>query len=638
VHRRMRRALHARHPLHVWARLALVALTAIVLVAGTTGEAPAQGSLTIRVRGTAKIEARAARADGALALSGTLTDDAGRPLPSETLTILVTRETDPRDAATAEALRSARACEGGAGAGDRPRPTAYGVRVGGPSDAPEVIVITDEDGRFCFRAGLPPDRYAAHLSWRGAELIDRADARLAFDTSRQALVLRFDPPPRLVSLDAPEASFEVVATVDEDGVPRVAAGLPIVLAAEGARGGPEVPLGTETTDDTGRARFAVPPLRLGPPGRGELRASATGNADVGFASRALEIERRSKVAVRVPAADRGELSPAVPEDGIPLLVEVSSVAGRVGEGGVEARIGDEVVGAAPVEDGLAHLTLTFAAQGEEALVHLRYVPVSPWYEPLGEPMVRLPIRSPGLAAKAPVVVAGLAVLAFFLLGRLTSSRRAKAETRPSREVPAAREAKPRLEVVRAAARGESGWRGRIVDAHDGSPVAGARVFIERGTFEGKSVLASTVAGADGTFELPSLESQGGGTRAVGGEVLGAEGRLHARLLQPLPGAGELAIMLVLRRRAILGRLVAWARRVGAPFDARPEPTPGHVRRAAAGDPETAQWAEAVERAVYGAGEVDAEAESELDRLAPRPEGSQRRAETPARSGDPPDRR
>jgi hypothetical protein len=98
--------------------------------------------------------------------------------------------------------------------------------------------------------------------------------------------------------------------------------------------------------------------------------------------------------------------------------------------------------------------------------------------------------------------------------------------------------------------------------------------------------------------------------------MAVEAPLHARLVQPLPPPGELSVALVLRRRALLGRLVTWARGRGRPFDVKPEPTPGHVRRAAADDFTTARWADAIERAVFGGGEVDARMENEIERMAP----------------------
>jgi hypothetical protein len=87
-------------------------------------------------------------------------------------------------------------------------------------------------------------------------------------------------------------------------------------------------------------------------------------------------------------------------------------------------------------------------------------------------------------------------------------------------------------------------------------------------------------------------------------------------VQPLPPAGELSIALVLRRRELLVRLVGWARKRGRPFDVKPEPTPGHVRRAAADDFQTARWADAVERAVFGSEDVDARVEREIERMIP----------------------
>jgi hypothetical protein len=376
-------------------------------------------------------------------------------------------------------------------------------------------------------------------------------------------------------------------------------------------------LARATADGSGRARFIVEAAKLGPPGPGELRVSFAGNADTAFASTSVEVQRRVKVGLRVPAAEKNELTAQVPEEGIPLAVDVGSSVGPVSEGGVEARVGEVVVGAAPVERGVARLTLTFAAQGSEATVRLRYVPSAPWYEPLGETTVRLPIRGPGILSKAPLLVAGLAVVVFFLIGRV-SSRQKKPEPAPPKEIEE-QDATPRLDVVKPAPRGAHGWRGRIVDAHDGFAVANARIWVERGTFEGRTVLESVAVDARGEFVLA------GGYGLEGGEQMAAEGPVHARLVQAVPQAGELSIALVLRRRALLARLVKWAKRAGAPFDQRPEPTPGHVRRAAGDDFKTARWADAVERAVFAGGEVDARAERDVGRLEPSP-----RAEEPLR--------
>jgi hypothetical protein len=482
------------------------------------------------------------------------------------------------------------------------------MRVTGPREAPEVNAPTDEAGRFCFRAPLDPDRFKATIVYAppgGRGLVDGAERQITFDLSRRGLSLRFDPVPKIMELDTPRVTIEAVALHDDDESPHVAPGLSIALANE------KQEIGRATSDASGRARFFINGSKLGPPGVGELRASFVGNQEIAAATTTEEIERHVKVSLKVPAADKGELLPSIPEDGIPLQAEITSSLGPVGEGAVEARVGEIVVGAAPVERGIARLTLTFATQSNEAMVRLRYVPASPWFEPTSEPTIKVPIRGPGILSKAPILIAGLAVLAFFLVGRV-SGPKIKPEPAPPKP-DALPEAKPRLEVVKAAARGQEGWTGRVVDAHEATPVPNARIWIERGTFEGRVLLASAQTGPDGRFELPGI----GPTQ--GDETIHTEARLHARLSQPLPGAGEINIALLQRRRALLASLVAWAKKKGPPFDVRPEPTPGHVRRAAnldRRDPETAQWAAATEDAVFGPGEVDARREAEVAKLSP----------------------
>ena len=593
-----------RRRLQAWQSLAivLIALIAGVLVSDSSALA---APLKVRVRGAAKISARGWREQTSdspsrveLVLSGTLNDDAGEAIPNAVIVIRVARETDPHDVRVAEGLRAARTCDSRRAA----------LRITGPREAPEVNAPTDEAGRFCFRAPLDPDRFKATVVYAppgGRGLVDGSEKQIAFDLSRRGLSLRFDPAPKVLEIDTPRVTIEAVALHDDDESPHVAPGLPIVLSNE------KEEIGRVNSDASGRARFYVNGSKLGAPGVGELKASFVGNQDIAAATTVEEIERHVKVSLKVPAADKGELKPSIPEDGIPLQVEITSSLGPVAEGAVEARVGDIVVGAAPVERGIARLTLTFATQSNEALVRLRYVPASPWYEPTSEPTIKVPIRGPSLLSKAPILVAGIAVLAFFLVGRV-SGPKIKPEPAPAKP-DALPEAKPKLEVVKAAARGQEGWTGRVVDAHEATPVQNARVWIERGTFEGRLLLASAQTDREGRFQLSGVGP------VQGDETIHTEARLHARLSQALPPAGEINIALLQRRRALLASLVAWAKKKGPPFDVRPEPTPGHVRRAASldrRDPETAQWAAAMEDAVFGPGEVDARKEAEVAKLNP----------------------
>jgi hypothetical protein len=587
-------------PTTKWSPATLVSCVAF-FAALAFAVAASAAPLRVRVRGSARLTAHAARdqvANGGseLVLSGSLTDDAGQALGLQTVTVRIEREANPHDTRVAEAIRAARGCEPAA---ERRGATAWAVRASGPADAAEVTVVTDEEGRFCFRARLDPDRFKAtllHAPPAGA-LVDPARYELLFDLSKRGLALRFDPTPKILGLDTARTTIEVLALVDDDESPHAAPALRLRLANE------KEPLAEVVTDASGRARFAIPSGRLGPPGPGELRVTFDGNADTTKESLSAEIERHVQVSLRPQPHDE---TPRVPEDGVPLDVDIMSSLGPVAEGSVEARIGEVVVGTAPVERGTAHLLLTFAAQGTEVPVRLRYVRASPWYEPIEEPTVRIPIRGPGLLSKAPILVAGALVLAFFLFGRVWASSTKVEPASPS--PPQEGAGKPGIEVLRPAERGRGGFTGRIVDAHDQTPIRRARIWIERGTFEGRTVLASAESDDRGRFVLPAIDGAGAS--------LSAEGRLHARFTQDVPPAGEIVVALALRKRALLEKLVGWAKRRGAPFDVRPEPTPGHVRRAAALDPEAARWAEAVEAAAFGPGDVDAVAEGDVDRLAP----------------------
>jgi hypothetical protein len=73
-----------------------------------------------------------------------------------------------------------------------------------------------------------------------------------------------------------------------------------------------------------------------------------------------------------------------------------------------------------------------------------------------------------------------------------------------------------------------------------------------------------------------------------------------------------------RRRAVLRRLVRWARAPGSPWSRGGEPTPGEVAAVAArrGDPRTAHWAEGVQAAAFGGAPVDEAVEAALRAAEP----------------------
>jgi hypothetical protein len=123
------------------------------------------------------------------------------------------------------------------------------------------------------------------------------------------------------------------------------------------------------------------------------------------------------------------------------------------------------------------------------------------------------------------------------------------------------------------------------------------------------VVVETTSDAKGEFQLPEAMTQPG-------DQLTVENPLYAPLRQALPNPGDLEVSMLLRRRQLLDKLISWARKRGGRFNARPEPTPGHVRRAAGSESQIAAWADAVERTVYGGAIVDARAQAEVDQIGP----------------------
>jgi hypothetical protein len=557
------------------------------------GADPSPGSQHVRVKGSARIDAQAGRAAGKLVLSGTVVDDAAHPIAGARLTVGIARATSPAGTATLTSA-SPESCSDGA-----PRPVL---------ERGDLLSLpTDDTARFCARLTLPTDRYVVHLESQPTALVDGGRLDLSVDLALEPVTLRFDPDRPLLSLDDETVGLEVVASTEDDGVTTAAVGIPLALANEAG-----TTLGSAMTNASGRARFAVDAARLGPPGKGELRVSFAGSGDAGASTHAMRVERRTHVTLFSADAVEGTLPVGSPEDGVAIRVRADPRCARRGcagspTGTVEARLGHDIVGAAPLAAGEGRLVLTFAMPASsEATLHLRYVPDAPWYQPGGELALTLPMRAPSPWKKVPLILAGLGVLAWLILARLPPGRRMARPARSAAPPPLRPEAAVELLRAGPAARG---WTGRVRDAHDGFAVGQAHVAIERPGFHAVEVVARAVADARGAFVLSPIEARPG-------DILLAEGPLHAPLRRSLPLPGELDVALILRKRALLDRLVAWARQRGRPFDSRPEPTPGQVRRAAVADIGVARWADAVERAAYGTGVVDEQAQREVDRLAP----------------------
>jgi hypothetical protein len=575
------------------ARINLLQLAFAAVIFSEPAPAAEGGSTRVRLKGSVRIDAHVGRSSGKVVLSGSVADETARPTPNLRVIVSALRKLNgggldmPVSSALPEACSNAGL-----------RPIAL--------SADRLLLVTDDEGRFCVRFTLPADQYTARVEAGSSELLDGATRDVTFDSSvvtLSTLGLRFDPEPRQLLLDETTTTIDVVASPDEDAPIDVVADLSLQLWNETGE-----LLSRATTNASGRARFVFPSLRLGLPGNGELRVVFAGSLKAAPSAKSVPLERATRVLLAAARALNGAL-PASAADTVTL--DVLAVAackangcGVVPTGVVEAFSGDTMAGAAALSQGEARIVATFAtAQIGETTLRLRYLPDAPWFLRASDLLLTQPIRGLSRWDKLGMTLSGLAVVAWFLLSRLPSRKRSLKRPNPAPQLPA-----PGVRVLNATA-ARSGWSGRVVDVHDGTAIAGARIVMERPGFERTAVVVETFSDAKGEFRLPDAITQPG-------DQLRVENPLYAPLRRALPSPGDLEVSLLLRRRQLLDKLISWARKRGGRFDARPEPTPGHVRRAAGSEPQIAAWADAVERTVYGGAIVDARAQAEVEQIGP----------------------
>jgi hypothetical protein len=468
-------------------------------------------------------------------------------------------------------------------------------------------VHTDRGGRFCATTSLAEHALCfGHLEWSGDSDIDGAKFDLTVDPSREELDLRFDPEPKVLDLD--------VATIELNVLARPAGGtressddaVPLLLTNEEGK-----ELG-HAQASAGRATLRLASRTLGAPGRGELRLYFSGDAITSHAMHVAPVERRATVVLSVVDAPGGLLRPADPEDGASMIVTATTTTGApVPSGIVEATMNGKAVGSAPVSLGRAALVVTFPTEAlSTADLRIRYASDTPWYREGEEVTARLPVRTKKPWRSASLLLSSLGVVLWLALTGRSSRRRNPVISRD--ESPPVGE--PSVRIVQKGTSFFVGWSGRVVDAHDRDALPGAELRVERPSFTGSVVLAATVAEERGRFEL-----RYDGARK--GDRLIVTAPLHRTLERALPDCGELEVTLVHRKRALLDRFVEWARTEGAPFPGPPEPTPGSVAFEAHVSLDARlrgveKWAQAVEGAAFGPGPLDAQVETEIERIAP----------------------
>jgi hypothetical protein len=264
-----------------------------------------------------------------------------------------------------------------------------------------------------------------------------------------------------------------------------------------------------------------------------------------------------------------------------------------------------------------------AAAHRVAWIDFHYLPDAPWWEPGETTAITVPLRASNPWRRAPLALVALVIGAWMLRGSWQPrGRKDRVFSVPAG--PTAAQGAIRLTRIGATS---DGYRGQVLDAHDGTPLAAAVISIVATAFPTpvRPRHGDEIAEAHPTPEVETDEVGRFSFRATSssaGACLRVRAPWHETLEQPLPQPGELTVYLVSRRRHLLSRLVDWSRSERAVNDAVAEPTPRQAASGHGGD--VAVWASAVEAAAFGPTPVDEQREKTVLMLEPRP-GSQSRS-------------
>lgn len=569
----------------------LPALSALLFVVLFGGPAAA---VKIHVRGSAVIDGVVATDGEGFVVRGALTDDAGVPIVGGSVTMRAFAADRPRSAI---GLPSPQICE-----------LQDGSRRARLAGADEYVIETDPRGEFCVRGAVPLPKGVVHLRYAATKLYDAAEKDADVEPGNARLtrtILRFEP---LDAIDLDRPTFAVTGSlkIDRSDASRLLAsastrreGLQVVLEDErGQR------LGEAATGGDGRARFEVKTEQLAGPGPGELRMRFEGSAALAKAAATQPVVRRADVTLTLTHP----IETADPEDGVAIDLEVGSSRGPVSDGVVEARRGGDSIGAGPVSNGKARVIAGFSeGRSGDVPITLQYVPAAPWWRAGSALSAIVKVSGPGFVRQIVLGAVVLAIAGWVVAGWRRAPKPPAPIDEPATAPPSGRAG---VQVVRASA-GLTGWSGYVTDAHDGAPVVGAQLKIVVPAFDGDGVAGLATSDARGAFTLT-------GPHRSDARLI-VESTTHSSYEQALPTPSVISVALVTRRRALIERLVRWARRQGAPFDGSPEPTPGHVRRAAARDraAEVEEWARSIEHAAYGPDAVDEAVEEAVRQSEPK---------------------
>lgn len=550
-------------------RCGALALGLIVVASPEPRAFGAEPPVRVRIQAQPRFErARASPAEGgAIDVNAELVSDTGAGVAAADVGIVL------RGAARAASLGG---CVDPARTRDAPSPR------GG-------VIRTDGDGRLCVRVFGASASARLELTFAGDDLHLPSAAAVALQPAPALPSLAFEAPSIELDLDQPTLRLRLSASTPErDPIPAIElelhdAGRVIALgSSDWSRSGSTLSFGLDTS-------------QLGAPGPARLVARPAGRE---------QTARAETIALRIARVRLGARVSERGPDGTSLEVWTETRVGPAPSGWIEVTGPDaEALGSAPLVEGRSEVRLAGDAAGD---VMLHYRSDDPWWLP-SEPLeLSLEPRSPSTPRRWPWL-ALLAPIGYICLRSLQRPAQPKA-----RVLPTPRPRSPALAAELAVP--VSGWVGSVTDAHDGQPIAGALVQASLPSFRsGEANAHSTFSDERGWFELPALQDP-----LPEGARLRVWAPLHSEVDRPLPPHGRVSISLTTRRRAVLRRLVRWARGLGAPWFRGGDPTPGEIASIAArrGDARTARWAEGVQAAAYGHAPVDEALETALRAAEP----------------------
>jgi hypothetical protein len=525
--------------------------------------APAVAQTQLRVTGSLSIEASASLQQGACELRARLLDDAGHAVSGAQLQIKVLGSADP--------LPVAHDCHSHTSELSLNSLGAYLAR-------------TDDSGALCVRFEGTSEHPELELSFSDPNgLYTAATLRVLADSATRSVQMAFAPAPTVLALER-DTQILSLATRPE---PALAAGeaverLGITLSS--ARDG-KLPqrVGFASVEIGSNIEFRIPSRAFGAPGPLELSAEFAGSNTTRSARTVAHVTGTALAVLSLAEP----IAPSHPESGVRVRLRVTSVAGAVPSGSVEARSGGASLGSARVTDGTAELYVQMEEAAAKARpLELRYVADSPWWLPAAALSLEIPILPPSPWRRV-AWIAAVAALGTWLLVGWQRPRRLERAAAASGGREAARAAVDVVELGDA----RSGWRGRVLDAHDGSPIANAVVLVRLPAFDASGVQRTAHSDDTGSFSLE------GGEAAGPGAALEVRAPFHTPLAAPMPPPGTLLLSLTSRRRTLLARFVDWATRDGG-WERRGEATPGEVALRTE-RPEVATWASAVDEAAFG---------------------------------------